>query len=386
MNFNIASQQHSYVSGRNVRPIKNFTLDKKLNTEGIKWLRKAGIVFSEDAILKMNELYNQGKYGTRKGSAMDALQPLVTTGSMSFPIQFYQNWLPGYVQVITAKRNIDGFIGISTIGNWTDAMIVQETLELTGVGQVYGDYTNVPLASWSNNFVYRNVVRFEMGMEVGILEEAQAARIDLSSAVNKRKASALQLEIVRNQIGFYGFNAGNNLTYGFLNDPGLPAYQNVPPGAGSSTLWANKTYLEIINDILVAVATLQLQSQDNINPNEINMTLALPTASVAYLAKVSEFGNSVWVWLKETYGNRIRVVSAPELDAANGGANVFYLYADIIEDGSTDGGQTFLQNVPARFMMLGVQQLVKSYLEDYVIATAGTMNKRPWAVTRWSGI
>jgi hypothetical protein len=31
-------------------------------------------------------------------------------------------------------------------------------------------------------------------------------------------------------------------------------------------------------------------------------------------------------------------------------------------------------------------QLTKGYEEDYSNATAGIMCKRPWAVTRWSGI
>jgi len=33
-----------------------------------------------------------------------------------------------------------------------------------------------------------------------------------------------------------------------------------------------------------------------------------------------------------------------------------------------------------------VQQLAKAYEEDYSNATAGVMCKRPYAVTRWSGI
>jgi hypothetical protein len=34
--------------------------------------------------------------------AMDELQPLVTTASVSTPVQFLQEWLPGFVKVITA--------------------------------------------------------------------------------------------------------------------------------------------------------------------------------------------------------------------------------------------------------------------------------------------
>ncbi len=92
------------------------------------------------------------------------------------------------------------------------------------------------------------------------------------------------------------------------------------------------------------------------------------------------------VWLQTTYPN-VRVVSAPQLNFANGGANVFYLFADVVNDGaSTDDMRTFIQVVPAKLQLLGVQKLTKGYEEDYTNATAGVMCKRPYAVYRGSGI
>jgi hypothetical protein len=99
----------------------------------------------------------------------------------------------------------------------------------------------------------------------------------------------------------------------------------------------------------------------------------------------SDFGISVRQWISETYP-RMRIVSAPELSGANGAANVFYLYAERVEDGSSDGGRTFEQIVPAKMQSLGVEQRAKSYVEDYTNALAGIMLKRPFAVVRYSGI
>ncbi len=79
-------------------------------------------------------------------------------------------------------------------------------------------------------------------------------------------------------------------------------------------------------------------------------------------------------------------MSAPQLNAANGGANVFYLFADAVSDLSSDDGTTFAQLVPAKFQVLGVQQMTKGYEEDYSNASAGVMVKRPWACVRYSGI
>ena len=317
--------------------------------------------------------------------AMDALQPTVTTASVGTPLQFLQEWLPGFVYVTTAARNIDLFIGMDVVGSWEDEQVVQGIVELTNRARPYGDVQNVPEASWNTNFNYRTVVRFEQGMQVDRLEEARSARMRIDSSKEKRESCALSLEIERNLIGFFGYNNGANQTYGFLNDPSLPAYVNVPNGVSGSPLWSTKTYAEIQKDILTSISALRNQSQDVIDPFRVKLTLAVATAAVDRLSTTTDFGYSVMQWLKETYP-LVRVVSAPELNAANGGANVFYLYADSIQDRSTDNGKTFMQNVPAKFYVLGVQQLAKGYIEDYSNATAGTLVKRPWAVVRYSGI
>jgi hypothetical protein len=341
-------------------------------------LSKLGINLSPRVVRDMLKAYNQ--------FAMDAVEPTVTTGSISTPVQFLQNWLPGFVFVITAARKIDDLVGIMTTGSWEDEQIVQGILERTGTTQPYGDYTNVPLSSWNTNFNYRTVVRFEEGMKVGVLEAARSSRMRVDDNGMKREAAALALEIARNNVGFYGYNSGDNNTYGFLNDPGLLGYTTVAlNAAASSTEWADKSFLEITNDIRVAIATLRTQSQDTVDPEKVDLTLAVATDAVDFLTTTSDFGISVRAWLEQAYP-RCRVVSAPQLNNANGGDNVFYLFADKIDDMSTDGGLTFIQPVPAKFQVLGVLQGPKYYEEDFSNATAGVMCKRPYAVTRWSGI
>ena len=318
-------------------------------------------------------------------SGMDALQPLVTTASITTPVQFLQFWLPGFVRIITAARNIDKLVGMDVAGAWEDEQVVQGILEQTGNAIPYGDSTNVPYANWNTNFAYRTVVRFEQGMIVDRLEEMRSARMRVDSSAEKRESCALQLEIERNRVGFFGYNNGANNTYGFLNDPSLPAYVNVVNGVSGFPQWSTKTFLEICKDIRTGIVALRTNSQDIIDPEAVNITLAVATDAVDWLSTTSDFGISVRDWLKTAYP-KVRVVSAPELNNANGGANVFYMYADAIQDKSTDNGRTFLQAVPSKFMVLGVQQLAKGYEEDYANATAGIMVKRPWAIVRYSGI
>lgn len=319
------------------------------------------------------------------GPSSPALSGL-TTPSIAAQIQFLQTWLPGFVQATTAARNIDKFIGMQTVGAWEDEEVVQGILEPIGNAVPYLDHTNVPLASWNANFERRTIVRFELGLLVGTLEEMRSARMRLSTAAEKRKSVKLALDIQRNRVGFYGYNGGQNRTYGFLNDPSLPAYQTVATGAGGSTDWADKTFLEIVTDILGALTQLRTNSKDVIDPGSTPITMAVATAARDRMSTVNALGTqSVMGWLKETYPN-VRVESAPELDDANGGVGVFYMFADKLDDGSTDDSAVFAQIVPAVFMALGVEKRSKSYVEDFANATAGTMCKRPFAVVRFSGI
>lgn len=337
-------------------------------------LAKLGICFDAADVQKMMAF------------AMDSdLSAPLTTASVTTPIQFLQAWLPGFVEIITAARRIDNLIGITTQGRWEDEEIVQGIMEHTGDAVPYGDYTNIPHASWNANFERRSIVRFEEGVQVGRLEEARAAAMKVNTPEEKRRAAASALEIIRNLVGFFGYNAGANRTYGLLNDPELPAYVTVPVGASTATEWATKTFLEITADLREALSALRIQSQDRIDPSRTPIVLAIAMSARDYLSVTSDFGNSVAQWLQETYPN-VRVESVPEFDAANGGDNVFYMYAESVDDESTDDSRTFVQVVPAKFQTVGVQQMAKTYTEDYTNATAGTLCKRPYAVVRRSGV
>jgi hypothetical protein len=113
--------------------------------------------------------------------------------------------------------------------------------------------------------------------------------------------------------------------------------------------------------------------------------LGVASNSVDYLATVSQYGNSVMQWLTSTYPN-CRIVDAPELNGAHASDNVFYLSADSVEDGGTDDKKTWVQVVPSKFKVLGIEQRAKGFVEDYSNATAGALLKRPYAVVRYYGI
>ena len=367
----MVSRVHSKIKGRDVRPFEM----TQIGDQAVAALANIGIHIEPATVRKqVQALMTAGDSN---------FTTPITTGSVSTPLQFLQAWLPGFVKVMTAARKIDQCVGIATVGQWHDQEVVTGIVEPAGTPSEYGDYSNVPLSSWNVNWERRTIVRGELGMSVGQLEEARASAMKLSTAEEKRQSAAIALEIMRNAIGFSGWYAGNNRTYGLLNDPNLPAYGTVSGG-----VWSGKLFAAICADIRTAIATLRTQSQDTIDPESTNMVMLIATPCVDYLSTVSDFGISVRDWLTQTYP-KVRIESAPELAAANAGSNVFYLYAEEVDssvDGSTDGGDTFVQLVPAKFITLGVEKRAKSYVEDYANASAGVICKRPYAVVRFSGI
>lgn len=320
------------------------------------------------------------------GLAMDSALVGPVIGSAGTPAQFLQSWLPGLVKQITQVRMIDELCGVVTAGAWEDEEIIQGTMEPTGKATLYGDTTNIPLANYKTGYVRRTVVRFEQGFVVTTLEALRAAKAGINAEAEKRSAATDALDISRNRVGFYGYNAPETRTYGYLNDPVLPAYITLPTNGCSpaSTAWPDKNYLQLTADIRRMVADLVVSGGGHIT-NKTPMTLSIPLGHGEYLGVTSDFGNSVQDWISKTYPG-LRIVEVPELTGANGGANVAYLMADAVQDGSTDDGRVVSQVVPSRFQVIGVEKRAKGQVEDFSNATAGVTFKRPWAVRRYTGL
>src|SRR5690606_13141345 len=170
------TREYSSIGPRNVRPLVLATSGAAAFDASIMaQLQDIGIQIPERELRQMMDAY-----------AADALTPGVTNPSIPTPVQFLQEWLPGFVHVLTQARKIDELVGIVTAGSWESEEVVQGVMELTGKSVPYGDYTNIPLSSWNVNYERRTVVRFEEGLRVGRLEESRAAAIQVNSAEAKR--------------------------------------------------------------------------------------------------------------------------------------------------------------------------------------------------------
>lgn len=324
-------------------------------------------------------------YSTRaldefKAYAMDALPKLQTTASNMTPVQFLQYWFPDMVKVVTQSLDADSILGRDFAGSWEDEELVQPVIEYAGQARPYGDKTNLNLADFNINYEARTIVRMEQDLEVGKLEAARAAKQRVDALGSKRYAASLSLAITANDIAFNGYNASINKTYGLLNDPNMPAYVSLPNGAAGTSTWATKTFNEIVADIKTMMAGLRSRSGNNFKPESDAAVLAVATDSIDALDTVNPLGTtSVREWIVKTYP-RLRVASAPQLNAANSTDNVAYLFAEELA-----GQKVIGQYMQDALRLVGVEQKAKGVLESYSNATAGVFLKVPVALVRYSG-
>lgn len=380
MNRMQVSPEASFQSGRSLSALK--TQNKKAITFALDQaaeytaLEKAGVFLDSQYIRDAAMTYG-----------MDDAQGLTLspTGA-GVPVQFLQAMLPGVVKTVFGITVADELLGVSTVGRWEDEMVVQAVVEGARQAQLYRDNRNVPLVGFQATFNSRTIVQGEAGFSIGLLEEARTSAMKISASEVKRGQASTALEQFRNTLAFFGYNSGSNKTYGMLNDPGLPSYVNAPNGASASPLWSSKTFAEVVNDFINGFNALAANSKGNVDPKNSDITIGLPTGYDAILTRPTTIGDTTVIdWLKRNYP-RARVITAPQFTAANGAANVMYMYAESVDDSSTDDNRTWIQPVPVRFMALGTHKTAKTVVEDFANATAGAMLKRPYAVYRLSGI
>jgi hypothetical protein len=342
---------------------------------------KLGIGFTDQFMSQFNK--------NQISIAMDAgvVQP-VTTPSNGTPIQYLQAILPGVVNVLTKVRKIDTLVDIATAGQWHDEEIILKTMEHVGSPLLYSDHGAIPLASFNETYERRQIVRFELGAQMTQLADARSAATGTNPQAEKRGAVATAFEILRNAVGMYGFNVGTGKTYGWLNDPNLPAYVTVATGAGGDTEWELKTVAEIVADLVTGLNALNVQAGGNIDITSDAIQLQLPLSVQGTLYRSdSSFNNGMTVkeWLVKNFPN-VSIEVVPEFDGADSGDSVAYFKAVSVVDSGTDGGETAIQVVPAKMMALGTEQTVKGSLEGYTNALAGVFVKRPYGVYRMSGV
>lgn len=316
-------------------------------------------------------------------TVLDAAPNLLTSASNVTPVQFAQYWLTNIIKFLTRGRSLDKVVGRTIVGTWEIEQIVATLLERVGQPGLYGDFTKAPLANWNVNFDVRDNVRFEMGINVGKLEELRASQMRLSAYAMKKESMAEAFEILLNDVGWFGYNNAGGGThvspavhsgtvkkvYGLLNDPGVTADSLL--GSWIQRSGTDVAMDTIVTDIQTMVTDLVAKLQGNWDPETDTATLALPNTQFVQLGKINTYGISARDWLAKTYP-RIRIVSCAELVGAISGKDAALFFADRVKDDNV-----VQQMLTSALRLVGIQPMVKGFYEVYSCSTAGALVRYP---------
>lgn len=312
---------------------------------------------------------------------------LISTPNLNLPLGALNYIRPQAIEVLTAPRVADEIATPQKNGSWGDESVTIKLKEYTGMTSPDDGLTSDGLQQKTN---YQNILRGVYYYMTGWLSTDRAEATASAGAENYRADQAegamRTMAIDRNKFFFSGVSVKGSTApvYGLLNDTSLGAYATVASNAGStSTYWVNKTPEEIYNDVVTAVNALYTKSNGIVQDELANgeLILAVATGSLGNLDRANSYGLTARAKLKETYGDKLKIVAVPQFNYADSSSDVFYLIFNM-------GG--------------GIPTIINSYVEmakaypiyqkDSVVsqkisgATSGCIVQYPWAVVRYNGI
>ena len=359
--------------------VKSLVLDSFLKAHPetkMEDLAKLGVTMDE-SIASTNE-YVQ--------AMMDAAPNPQTTPSNVTPVQFAQFWLTNLIKVVTRGRSLDKVVGRTIVGTWETEQIVATILERIGQPGLYGDFTKAPLANWNLNFETRDNVRFEMGIQVGKLEELRASQMRMSAYAMKKDAMVEAFDILMNDVGWFGYrndhaaaavvSGTTKKVYGLLNDPNVTA--DTLPGEWIKRNDVNVSMDAIVTDLQTMVTDAVTKLNGNYDPETDSATLALPNTQFVQLGKINTYGISARDWLAKTYP-KVRLVSCAELVKASSNKDVALFIVDRMKDDTS-----VQQLITSALRLVGVQPMAKGFYEVYSCSTAGSLVRYPLAYNMYT--
>ena len=179
--------------------------------------------------------------------AMDAA--LQTPANIGVPAVLTSYVDTGVTSVLYAPRNATEVAKEVQYGTWTDSTAIFKVREASGFVAPYGDFSHNGRSDVNYNFPRREQALFQTIIEFGDFEQELSTEAKLNLIADKQMAAATTISIAANYFYLFGV-AGREIT-GLLNDPNLnPAVAAAATGTSSSTKWADKTLLNIYDDII----------------------------------------------------------------------------------------------------------------------------------------
>lgn len=307
--------------------------------------------------------------------AMDAA--LQTPANIGVPAVLTSYVDTGVTSVLYAPRNATELAKEVQYGKWTDSTAIFKVREASGFIAPYGDFSPNGRSDVNYNFPRREQANFQTVIEYGDFEQDLSTEAKLNLIADKQMAAATTISIAANYFYLFGV-AGREIT-GLFNDPNLnPAVAAAATGTSSSTKWADKTLLNIYDDIIDLFNELVSQ-----NPNitqSTPMILALSPSSNVQLARSSEYNTSVMDLLSKYFIGGLKIVVLPELEAVNGDNTAYLICPEIL------GEEVAVTAFGEKFKLFPLVREMSGQKQKAAFSTYGGIIKHPDCVAQMTGI
>lgn len=329
--------------------------------------RRYGFVFPHARMWATSE--------NRARIAQDAA--LITTPNTTVPAELLAYIDPMVIEILTAPRRAREIFGEEKKGDWTTPYMKWRVDEMTGKTEPYSDYANGTTSGVNSEWQTRVQYVFQTSITYGDFEVDMSSTAKVNLAASKQRAAANVIDIDQNR--FYLLGVAGKEIYGILNDPNLPAAITAgATGTGGSTKWADKTTVQIYNDVLALFAQLSEQSSGLID-KDTPLKLCLSPELAVRLGAATDFNVSVLDMLKR-YFTRIDIVTVPELHSMTAGETMFLIAPEV--NGQRSGTLAFGEKMRAGRVVPDLS----SFRQKFVGTTYGGIVLMPFAFAQMTGM
>ena len=280
------------------------------------------------------------------------------------------------IEILTAPRRAREIFGEEKKGDWTTPYMKWRVDEMTGKTEPYSDYANGTTSGVNSEWQTRVQYVFQTSITYGDFEVDMSSTAKVNLAASKQRAAANVIDIDQNR--FYLLGVAGKEIYGILNDPNLPAAITAgATGTGGSTKWADKTTVQIYNDVLALFAQLSEQSSGLID-KDTPLKFCLSPELAVRLGAATDFNVSVLDMLKR-YFTRIDIVTVPELHSMTAGETMFLIAPEV--NGQRSGTLAFGEKMRAGRVVPDLS----SFRQKFVGTTYGGIVLMPFAFAQMTG-
>lgn len=316
----------------------------------------------------------------------NASPAMISTPNINAPLGALAYIRPQAVEVLTAPRVADKIAGAQKNGVWGNEVVNIKVKEFLGKTSPDDGLSSDGVQSGVN---YSNEVRgvyyYHSAWQSNDRAEASVGAFQENYRADQVEAAMRALAIDRNSFFFNGvsYKGLSMPVNGLLNDPALGAYEAVA-SEGANVKWDAKTPEAIANDVTAAYSKLNDQSNgivgEGVESGRGKLIVAVAATSAPQLKRNNTYGKSAEAMLKETYGDKIEIVSVPQFHNADSNSDVMYvIYRE-------QGFETVINSYVEMARTYPVFTKDSTTSQKISAATSGCIVQYPLFIVRYNGL